>query len=571
MATTVAGLASNFDWKSFIDQIMQVERVPADRLETEKNVNSQKVALLSNLGTRMTALQTAAKALEANGVFGQRTTKSLTSGSTWSTSAASGTATGTYKIAVSQVATAASRASTTNGASPLSPTDDVAGLTLATLSVASGINAGTFTVNGHKVTVALTDSLKDVFDAISLATSGDVTASYDSAADKITLTSATDDVMIGAANDTSNFLRALKLGNNGTDTITSSARLGTVKTSSPLASSNLATAITAVNGTGDGSFSINGVSIAYNVNTDTVSAVLKRINQSTAGVNANYDTVNDRFSLANSSTGDLGISVSEDTGGFLNALGLMGGAAFVRGDDAKFTIGGGPVLTSASNTLSSSAHGVTGLSISVTGTETQTIEVAANTDSMQTKIQGFLDKFNEVQDYLTSVTKVSTDSKGKVTAAVLASNREIQEWGRSLRTLAFNSLAGMSGTVTRLEQLGIDFKKGSSNLEISDTAKLTEALTNRSPDVSQFFDTRTTGFAARLDQFIGKISGQNDDQQKRLNKNNTNIDAQIEAIERHLTQQRSLMESAFIQMETAQSKLKSQQSTIDRVFSISSS
>lgn len=571
MATTVAGLASNFDWKSFIDQIMQVERVPADRLETEKNVNSQKVALLSNLGTRMTALQTAAKALEANGVFGQRTTKSLTSGSTWSTSAASGTATGTYKIAVSQVATAASRASTTNGASPLSPTDDVAGLTLATLSVASGINAGTFTVNGHKVTVALTDSLKDVFDAISLATSGDVTASYDSAADKITLTSATDDVMIGAANDTSNFLRALKLGNNGTDTITSSARLGTVKTSSPLASSNLATAITAVNGTGDGSFSINGVSIAYNVNTDTVSAVLKRINQSTAGVNANYDTVNDRFSLANSSTGDLGISVSEDTGGFLNALGLMGGAAFVRGDDAKFTIGGGPVLTSASNTLSSSAHGVTGLSISVTGAETQTIEVAANTDSMQTKIQGFLDKFNEVQDYLTSVTKVSTDSKGKVTAAVLASNREIQEWGRSLRTLAFNSLAGMSGTVTRLEQLGIDFKKGSSNLEISDTAKLTEALTNRSPDVSQFFDTRTTGFAARLDQFIGKISGQNDDQQKRLNKNNTNIDAQIEAIERHLTQQRSLMESAFIQMETAQSKLKSQQSTIDRVFSISSS
>ena len=59
------------------------------------------------------------------------------------------------------------------------------------------------------------------------------------------------------------------------------------------------TLITAVNGSGDGSFKLNGVSIAYNVNTDTISSVLTRINDSSAGVTAAYDAVNDRFTLSN--------------------------------------------------------------------------------------------------------------------------------------------------------------------------------------------------------------------------------------------------------------------------------
>ena len=48
----VAGLASNFDWKSFVDQIMELEHAPADRLAAEKNTNNQKVGLLTTLGTK---------------------------------------------------------------------------------------------------------------------------------------------------------------------------------------------------------------------------------------------------------------------------------------------------------------------------------------------------------------------------------------------------------------------------------------------------------------------------------------------------------------------------------------
>ena len=69
----VAGLASNFDWKSFVDQIMDLEHAPADRLAAEKSVNTQKVNLLSTLGTKLTTLQNSIQALKADSLFGRRT------------------------------------------------------------------------------------------------------------------------------------------------------------------------------------------------------------------------------------------------------------------------------------------------------------------------------------------------------------------------------------------------------------------------------------------------------------------------------------------------------------------
>lgn len=559
----VAGLASGFDWKTFVDQVMDLEHKPADRLETEKATNTQKVTQLGTLGTKLSTLQDAVQDLKAEGLFGKRSATSSATEGKWSASAATDTATGSYKIVVSQLATAATLAGAGNIGAALNPTDDsVASLTLATLPIGQAITAGKFSINGKQVTVVTTDSLEDVFNAISAATSGDVTASYDHTTDKITLTSASGSVVLGAANDTSNFLRALKLGNNGTGTVTSSARLGGVKTSATLANANLTGAITA----GAQSFSINGVSIGYNAATDSLATLLKRINDSTAGVSASYDAANDRVVLANTSTGDLGISLADDTGGLLNALGLASGTTFTRGKNAEFTINGGDTLSSQSNTLTSSAHGVSGLSVTVDSESTQTITVAADTGAMRGKLEAFIDKFNDVQSFLESVTKVTTDSKGKVTAAVLSGNREIQDWAHSLRSLAFGTVSGLTGSIKRLADFGIDFKSGTNELEIKDGDALDRALANHTTEIETFFNTSTTGFAAKLDAFVDKITDLNKDQEKSLNKANDSLDDQIDAIERRLAQQRELMENAFRMMEAAQSKIKQQQSAIDGVW-----
>ncbi|WP_414663086.1 flagellar filament capping protein FliD [Horticoccus sp. 23ND18S-11] len=568
----VAGLASNFDWKSFVDQIMTLERAPADRLEAEKAVNNQKANLLGSLTTKLSALQDAIEALKAGSLFGKRSASSTAATNAWSAIAAVNTAVSSYKLAVTQLATSAELKGATNVGSALNPvSNDVSGLTVANLPLSQPVTAGDFSINGKKVTVALTDSLQDVFTNIATATGGDVTGSYDRTTDRITLTSTSGSVMLGAANDTSNFLRSMKLGNNGGGTVTSSASLGSVKPGATIATANLATPITAVDGSGNGTFTINGVSITYNVNTDTVNSVMTKINESTAGVTASYDGLNDRMVLSNKSTGDLGISVSEAAGGLLGSLGLSGGTAFTRGKNAEFTLNGGAVLTSQSNTLDSTSHGVAGLTVTATSIDTQTINVAPDTSAMRTKIDAFIKDYNSIQQFLDANTKVSTDSKGKVSSAVLASNREIQDWGRSLRTLAFGAVSGLPGSIDRLNDLGIDFTPGTSELQVKDEGKLSSALSNSTSEVEAFFTTATTGFAAKLDAFVTKISDQNVDQVKRINSSNTSIDEQVAAIERHLAQQRSLLESAFIQMENAQSKIKQQQSALDGMLAKSSS
>jgi len=565
----LSGLVSGFDWKTLVDQLMTAEHIPADKLATEKTTNTSKATAYTNLQTRLTALNASATALGAENLFSTRKAASTTTSSTWTPAAAAGTAIGSYQIAVSQLATASRRTGTSDIGNALNPvSDDVSGLTLANLPTSTAVSAGAFTVNGQKVTIALTDSLDQVFSAISTATSGVVTASYDHLTDKITL-SGGGTLVLGAANDTSNFLSAMKLSNNNSPSVESASKLGSVNKSAMLASARLTAGITAVDGSGNGSFSLNGVSISYNVNTDSLTSVMQRINQSTAGVTAAYDGSNDRVVLSNSVTGDVGIGVSEATGGLMEALGLSSSMTLTRGNNAQFTINGGAVLTSTSNTLSSTAHGIEGLNITVDSAATQTISVSGDTAGMRTSIENFITKYNEVQSFIDEQTKVTT-LNGKVKTSLLSSDREIQSWASNLRSRVFATIPGLSGTIARLEHLGIDFTSGTSSLVIKNGAKLDTALREKPSDVAAFFQTATTGLSDVMDNYLTLLTTSGTTKQKQLTKSNTDIDKQIETIERRLAAQRAVLESSFIAMESAQSKLKSQGDALNKAFNTSS-
>lgn len=565
MQLGLSGLASGFDWKSLVDQLIDLERAPINRLNRDIGTNAIQVDRLAQLDTRFGTLQTDVNALGESGLFAGRTAVSTTMGSSWSAHAATGATTGSFKISVSQLAAAAKSTGQANISSPLNATDDVSGLTIANLATSTAVTAGKFSVNGKQIQVALTDSLQDVFDAMATATGGEVTASYSSATDRITLSGSTN-IMLGAANDTSNFLAAMRLANNGTASISSSASLGSANTTATLVNARLATAITAVDGTGEGSFSINGEAISYNVNTDSLATVMNRINDSAAGVIARYDGASDRMILTNKVTGDLGISVSETAGGVLDALGVTGGATFTSGLNAEFTINGGAVLTSTSNTLSSVSHGIEGLEVTVDEETTQTITVASDTDAMQSAIEKFIASFNSAQSYIEGQTQISTNSQGEVTTSALTNNREVQAWARTLRVSAFEEVSGLSGSIARLEHMGIDFKTGTNELEIKDAVKLTAALRDRPDEVADYFQTSGTGLVDKLDAFITNVSDYNEGQQERINQTNSDLERQIADIERRLVQRREVMESAFIRMEEAQSRLNSQQQTLTNAF-----
>ena len=573
MATLqLSGLASGFDWKSFVDQIMQTERAPITRLTSEKTGNNSRISVFDSFASKLTALQDSAKALKADGLFGGRTAKSATTNSAWTASASANTAPGAYQIAVSRLATATKHLSTSDIGSSIAATNDVTGVTLSSMATATSVSAGVFTVNGKQVTIALTDSLQDVFDKISTATSGAVTAAYDSTTDKITLSSGAN-IVLGAANDTSNFLAVAKLSNNSSGTIVSSNALGSANITDKLANSRLRSSITAVDGSGNGSFTVNGVSISYNVNSDSLSAVLSRINASTAGVTASYDSANDRVTFTNKTTGDIGVGFSETAGGFLDAVGITGGTT-TAGVNAQYSVNGGPVLTSTSNTFTSASHGISGLSVTVNSESTETINVAADTASMRKAIEDFITKFNAVEAYIDDQSKVSS-TNGKVSASLMANNREFQSWSSGLRSRAFEEISGLSGTIKRLEHLGIDFAAGTGapQLVIKDSAKLDSVLADKPSDVAEFFNTASTGFSAKFDSYATTILGTGtsstgllNSQKNTLLKQNTSIDQQIADIERRLTQERSNLEAGFIAMERAQATIQQMQQQLTQTF-----
>jgi flagellar hook-associated protein 2 len=551
----LTGLYSGLNWSAIIQDLVAADSIPITQLQATETTNKAQITALTGLATDLGSLQTATQGLGDFGsnVFAARSataTPATTNQPAWSVSADSTTPVGTYSVDVSTLATASTLAGASGISAPLSASADVSGTTLASLDLATPVTAGTFTVNGQSVTVALTDSLQDVFNAISTATGGTVTAAYNPSTDRISLTSTSGQVVLGAANDTSDFLQAFKLGNNGSSSVSSSGSLGSVSLSTPVASAGLATSLTGLGSAGTGSFTVNGVAISYTASTDSLTTILDQINNSSAGVTANYDPIEDRVVLTNNVTGDLGVAVADVSGNLASALGLTTGATLDRGDNATFTVNHGPARTSSTNSLGAAALGVAGLSLTATSTGTQSIAVAPDTAGMTTAINAFITAYNQLQTDITNDTQI-TSTNGTPQTSILTGNPEVAQWGSDLRDLVFNSISGLSGDIASLDQIGIGFAGTANQLSITDPAALQSALANDPQGVADFFQSGTAGFTNRVSTFLNATLSDNTDIQNNLTSADTQIASQVTAMQEKIALEQQTLTQEFSAMETA--------------------
>jgi len=576
-ALSLSGLASGFDWKTFVSNIIAADSSPINALQNTEAKNNSKLSAYTAFTTLMTSLQTSAKALTNSSLFSGTTAKSTNATSSWLSSSSSSTPPGSYTIAVTQLASNTQLAGTSDIGTGIASGTDVSGVTIGSMLTATAVTAGVFTVNGKQVTIATTDSLQDVFNNISTATSGAVTASYDPATDGIKLTSTTPGtpIVLGASNDSSNFLSVAKLNNNGTDTISSDSALGNVSQTAILTSAGLRTPITGTDGSGNGAFTINGVSISYNTGTDSISSIISKINGSTAGVTASYDTNNDRLILTNKTTGNTGLSVSDTSGNLLASLGVTGGTT-TYGNNAKFTVNNGPTLTSTSNTITSASSGIAGLNVTVNSQTAETINVATDTTSMTSAVNDFISKYNQVISYIDTNTKV-TAANGTVTTSLLSDDREFQSWGSTLRTKVFAAVNN-SGSIDQLSDLGIDFTAGSDQLSLKDPTKLQAALQSNPSGVAAFFGNTTSGFASQISHYADTILGTGSGgsgllkaQTTMLSNTNKSIDLQIARLQQQINAEQARLTSSFQAMESAESTIQGQAAALTKALASTSS
>jgi len=566
----LSGLASGFDWKSVVDQLIGVSGAPRTAMVTQQSTNSIASSALTEIKNLLSSFQSSLTSGFTDAGLQQRATALSSSTSTWKASSSAAGTVGDFSFTVSQTALAAKRLGASDVTGGISTTSNVSGLLVSSLRTAQTITSGAFTVNGFSVAVASTDTLQEVFDRISTATGGTVAAAYDPLSDGVSLTG-TGNLSLGSAADTSNFLSAMKLFQNGTSTVASSGALGAAKLNLPLASSGLKSAITAVDGSGNGTFTINGAVIAYNLNTDSMQSVMTRISSSAAGVTASYDSASDRFTLTNKTTGNVSM-FAEDAGagvGFLAATGVTGaGSSFQSGQNAVFSVNGGGPITSLSNTLAESGHGISGLSLTVDSAGTQTVSVTSDTTSAKSQIDTLISKYNTIQAAIEKHTKVTVDGS-KVTSGPLSGNTEVSSISSRLRSIIFAAGSGLTGDVKRLSDLGVDFSNADTNLAIRNQTTLNSKLSRSSVDVGAFFTDSTFGLVKRLNDFLTtqvSDNGSINTLTTNLGKQNTDIDKQIAQMNRDLASQRAVLESSFIAMETASSMYSQQLASLNATF-----
>lgn len=283
---------------------------------------------------------------------------------------------------------------------------------------------------------------------------------------------------------------------NGTDRVVSTTNLGVTDIGATLTSSRLATPISGLDASGNGSFTINGVSIAYK-GTDSVTSVINRINASSAGVSAFYDPVQDRVRITATQTGARAMTMSDTQGNFLAAIGATTGNQQL-GQNAVFSIdsvNGGAQLTSASNTVSGYVPGVS-FDLKSTSATPVTVTVSQNPQSTVSTLKSFVSQFNATLKTINDLTAYDATTK---TAAPLNGDYSVTSMAATLRQKVSDAALGSTGKYQNLLSIGVSFGAIGSAVGSTDTLQVDEAkLSAAIADNPQSVEAVLTSFSAAL-------------------------------------------------------------------------
>jgi hypothetical protein len=187
---------------------------------------------------------------------------------------------------------------------------------LAKVSAFTSVTSGSFQVNGTEISVdSLTDTLDMIVARINASVLG-LEATYDSTEDKLVFTSTgNSEGEILLTDDSSGFLGAARL--EGASTVRGNVRDDV----------QMLSKVTQLSSVIAGSFQINGVTISIDPSTDSLNAILSRINSSGAGVTATYDAAENRVVL---DPGNNALVLENDSSGFITAVQIATGSFAVR-------------------------------------------------------------------------------------------------------------------------------------------------------------------------------------------------------------------------------------------------
>jgi flagellar hook-associated protein 2 len=197
--------------------------------------------------------------------------------------------------------------------------------------------------------------------------------------------------------------------------------------------------------------------------------------------------------------------------------------------------------------------------------------VGNDTSAITTNLQNFVTYYNDVQSYIDTNAATSTDSSGTVTPGTLTGDMEAAQLSTDLRSAIFSpvSISGLSSNLSQLAGLGFT-SNGYNNSITLDSSTLNPILSGNLSDVQKLFSDPTNGLAGKLNTFLTNTigdSGTLTNHQTALTQQSTSINTQIANLEKQITSDTAYWTTEFQDMETAQSQINQELTTLNQQIS----
>ncbi|SIQ30081.1 flagellar filament capping protein FliD [Halanaerobium kushneri] len=325
----------------------------------------------------------------------------------------------------------------------------------------------------------------------------------------------------------------------------------------------------------DDVITLNGTDI--NISTgDSLGDISSKINDADSGYSTSV--INEVLVIEAEKTGvenalldgsDGSTPTVSDNNGILKELGILDttNGYFTNekaATDAKVEINGITGITSSSNEITEAVDSMTfNINPEAAANSTATISVAKDAGKATKAVQAFVDQYNSVMDFMNS--KSGYDSETEE-GGILQGDGTVMRLQMRLRELVTSKVKD-SGAYKTLTSLGIEIDRD--GVMSFDSAKFTEALENSPEEVMSIFNAESdsdgyNGMAVRMDSYLNQLMQSNTGLiPRKLDFYDTRIDSlndDIEDVQRKVEMTRQRYVDQFAAMEEAISEMQSQQS-----------
>ncbi|WP_217562099.1 flagellar filament capping protein FliD [Paenibacillus sp. GbtcB18] len=356
----------------------------------------------------------------------------------------------------------------------------------------------------------------------------------------------------------------------------------------------------------------NGKSTVVNVTADsTYDSVMKQVNSSGIGVNMSYDSINKRFMLGTTSTGDTAaIKVTNDNANIAAGIFKLEVDKSIKGTNAVVAING------TSMELQNNALEFNGIKFDIKGVSATavTVQVSRDTDNIASQIKEFVNQYNQLVDKINTKT-TTIPSKGyapltdeqreamtetqinlwetKAKAGILYKDDILTSGLSKIRSSLLAKVEGLPENYNTLSDIGITFKAyqkgqpGELGKLMLDEKKLQDAVL-KDPDAVMNLFTKSssldpkdknykseTGYAERIYtdlnnqinkiiKTIGTTTLSDTADSSQLGESIRNINSRMSTLENRMKTVENRYYKQFTAMETTLQRLNSQGSWLSQ-------